>query len=78
LIGLFTIFYTLIAIVFADFNFTLHFIVLLGTLTANGILRAALYLSEYGLSLNEIKSFKIVFYIMDTHLTIRNIEEDQF
>ncbi|MHA1467918.1 MAG: hypothetical protein ACTSP6_07565 [Promethearchaeota archaeon] len=78
LIGLFTIFYTFIAIVFADFNFTLHLIVLLGTLTVNGILRAALYLSEYGLSLNKMKSFKIVLYIMDTHLTIRNIEEDQF
>ena len=77
LVGLFTIFYAFIAIVFADFNFTLHFIVLLGTLSVNGILRAALYLSEYGLSLNEMKSFKIVFYIMDTHLTIRNIEEDQ-
>ena len=82
LVGLFTIFYAFIAIVLADFNFTLHFIVLLGTLSVNGILRAALYLSEYGLSLNEMKSFKIVFYIMDymeygTHLTIRNIEEDQ-
>ena len=75
LVGLFTIFYASIAIVYADFNFTLHFIVVLGTLSVNGILRAALYLSEYGLSLNEIKSFKIVFYIMDTNLTIRSIEE---
>jgi len=55
----------------------LHFIVLLGTLSVNGILRAALYLSEYGLSLNEMKSFKIVFYIMDSNLTIRSIEESQ-
>ncbi len=78
MVGLFTIFYTFIAIVFADFNFILHFIVLLGALSVNGILRAALYLSEYGLSLNELKSFKIVFYIMDTNLTIRNIEESQF
>ena len=58
LVGLFTIFYASIAIVYADFNFTLHFIVVFGTLSVNGILRAALYLSEYGLSLNEIKSFK--------------------
>lgn len=78
LVGLFTIFYTFIAIVYADFNFTFHFIILLGTLSANGILRAALYLSEYGLSLNKMKSFKIVFYIMDTNLTIGSIEENQF
>lgn len=77
LVGLFTIFYTFIAVLYADFNFMLHFIVLLGTLSVNGILRAALYLSEYGLSLNEMKSFKIVFYIMDSNLTIRSIEESQ-
>lgn len=78
LVGLITIFYAFIAILYADFNFALHFIVLLGALSVNGILRAALYLSEYGLSLNEMKSFKIVFYIMDTNLTIGSLEENQF
>ena len=78
LVGLFTTIYAVIAILSADFNFVLHFIVLLGALSINGILRAALYLSEYGLSLNEIKSFKLVFYIMDTNLTIKSIEENKF
>jgi len=78
LIGMFTVFYTSVAIILADFNFVVHLVILLVVLSLNGILRAALYLSEYGLSLNKMKSFKIVFYIMESNLTIRGIEESQF
>lgn len=78
LIGMFTVFYTFVAIIFADFNFVVHLVILLVVLSLNGILRAALYLSEYGLSLNKMKSFRIVFYIMESNLTIRGIEESQF
>lgn len=78
LIGMFTVFYTSVAIILADFNFVVHLVILLVVLSLNGILRAALYLSEYGLSLNKMKSFRIVFYIMESNLTIRGIEESQF
>jgi len=78
LVGMFTIIYTTIAIVFADFNFVFHLVVLLVALSLNGIVRSALYLSEYGLSLNKMKSFKIVFYILDSGLTISHLEESQF
>lgn len=78
LTGMFTVFYSFIAIVFADFNFLLHLVTLIVLLGLNGILRAALYLSEYGLSLNKMKSFKIVLYIMDYNLTVMHIDESQF
>jgi len=78
LVGMLTFFYTFIAVIFADFNFVLHLVILVVVLGFNGILRAALYLSEYGLSLNKMKSFKIVLYIMDYNLTVMQIEESQF
>ena len=78
LVGMGTFLYSGYAIIFAEFNFLLHLIVLLVCLSLNGILRAALYLSEYGLTLNKVKSFKIVFYIMDNDLTISRIEESEF
>lgn len=78
LVGMFTFVYSFLAILFADFSFILHLVVLLAALSLNGIARGALYLSEYGLSLNNIKSFKMVFYIMDNDLTIRHLEENQF
>lgn len=78
LIGMFTVFYTSFAIIFSELNFIFHLITLLTVLSFNGILRAALYLSEYGLKLNKMKSFKIVFYIIDTNPTVKNIEESHF
>lgn len=78
LVGLFTFLYSFFAILSPGFNFLLHLVVLLVGLSLNGILRAALYLSEYGLSLNKVKSFRIVFYIMDNDLTITRVEESQF
>jgi hypothetical protein len=38
----------------------------LTNLTLNGVLRAALYLSEYGLSLNSFKNLKLVWFLMDS------------
>jgi hypothetical protein len=76
-VGMFTVFYTFIAIMYADYNFVIHLITLSTMLSLNGILRVALYLSEYGLKLNKMKSFRIAFYIMESNLTIKSIEENQ-
>jgi len=66
LIGASTVFFTIIAIIFAETGYLFHLFTLLITLTLNGILRTALYLSEYGLSLTSYKDFKLVFFIMDS------------
>ncbi|MFW9951762.1 MAG: hypothetical protein ACFFKA_16725, partial [Candidatus Thorarchaeota archaeon] len=66
LIGASTVFFTIIAIIFAETGYLFHLFTLLITLTLNGILRTALYLSEYGLSLKSYKDFKLVFFIMDS------------
>jgi len=64
-IGATTVLFTIIAIVFAETGLIFHFFTLLTMLTLNGILRSALYLSEYGLSLKSFKNLKLVWYIMD-------------
>jgi len=66
LIGAITVLFTVIAINFADTGYIFHIFTLLTTLTLNGILRAALYLSEYGLSLNSFKNLKLVWFLMDS------------
>jgi len=76
LIGIITIIETIIAIIFADVNFIFHFFTLLVVLSINGILRAALYLSEYALSLKKMRNFKLVFIIMNNFMIqIPEIEE---
>lgn len=65
LIGATTVLFTAIAIIFAETGFIFHLFTLLITLTLNGILRSALYLSEYGLSLKSFRNLKLVWYIMD-------------
>lgn len=77
LIGASSVIYGFTAIIFADYYFVIHLIILLSMLSLNGIVRAVLYLSEYGLSLKKVKSFRLVFYIMDSSQTIRQIEESQ-
>jgi len=64
-IGATTVLFTVIAIVFAETGFLFHLVTLLTILTLNGILRSALYLSEYGLSLKSFRNLKLVWYIMD-------------
>jgi hypothetical protein len=78
LIGAVTFLYCSLAIIFPSYNFLLHLVLLLTYLGLNGLVRSALYLSEYGLTLNKVKSFRIVFYIMDNDLTLRRVEESQF
>ena len=66
LIGAITVLFTIIAINFADTGYIFHIFTLLTTLTLNGILRAALYLSEYGLTLKSLKNLKLVWFLMDS------------
>lgn len=63
--GILTIITTYYAILFADVNFIFYFCSLLITLALNGVLRSALYLSEFGLSLKSFRNFKLVFIIME-------------
>jgi len=75
LIGALTIFFAVFAIVYVEIGFIFHLFTLLTTLTLNGILRSALYLSEYGLKLKNLKNLKLVWFIMD-NLPLQ-LEENQ-
>lgn len=77
LIGASTIILTMISIVFAESGFIYFLFSLLIALVLNGILRSALYLSEFGLSLNRIRNFKLVFLIMNS-IDMKNPEINQF
>jgi hypothetical protein len=75
LIGFLTFGITVLALFYAEAYFPLSLISLLVLLTLNGILRAGLYLSEYGLSIRNLKNIRLVFYIMD-NLHMVDIEEE--
>ena len=78
LIGAITMYFTVIAIFFAETGFIFHLFTLLTTLTLNGLLRSALYLSEYGLSLKSFRNLKLVWFIMDNiPIQIDLLEENQ-
>ena len=66
LIGAVTVFFTVIATLFAKVNVIFHLVTLLTTMALNIILRSALYLSEYGLKLNSFRNFRLVWYIIDS------------
>jgi len=66
IIGATTVLLTVIAVYFADVGYWFHIFTLLTNLTLNGVLRAALYLSEYGLSLDSFKNLKLVWFLMDS------------
>lgn len=63
--GILTIITTIIAILFADVSFIFYLCSLIIALALNGVLRSALYLSEFGLSLKSFRNFKLVFLIME-------------
>jgi hypothetical protein len=75
LIGFLTCGITFLALFYAESFFIIMFISLISLLTLNGILRSGLYLSEYGLSIRNLKNIRLVFYIMD-NLTVVNLEEE--
>ncbi len=65
-VGIFTSLLTLFAILTAETFFMFNLLSLSGLLIANGLLRAALYLSEYGLVLDSVKNLKLALMIMDS------------
>ena len=73
--GILTITVTITALFFSSTLFPLSLISLLIVLTLNGVLRSGLYLSEYGLSIRNLRNFRYVFYIMD-NLHVVNLEEE--
>jgi len=75
LIGFATLIVIIIALYIVELNFLLSLTSLILLLALNGIMRSGLYLSEFGLSLRDMKNFKYVFYIMDNFI-IYNLEED--
>ena len=75
LIGTITVIETTIAIFFAEVYFIFHFFTLLVILSLNGILRAALYLSEFALSLRKKRNIKLVFIIMNNFIIQNPVEE---
>ena len=78
IIGATTVLITVIAIIFAETGFMFHIFTLLTTLALNGIFRSALYLSEYGLSLKNVKNLKLVWFMMDNlPLEIPQLEENE-
>jgi len=77
LIGFLTLIITFLALYYVEAYFILSLISLLVLLTLNGILRSGLYLSEYGLSLRNLKNIRLVFYIMDNFQMINPEEEVQ-
>jgi len=66
IIGATTLLFINFAIFFMEIGYIFHLFTLLTALALNGILRTALYLSEYGLSLKSYKNFKLIFFIMDS------------
>jgi len=77
IIGATTVFISIIAIIFAETGFIFHLFTLLITLTLNGILRSALYLSEYGLKLNKFQNLKLIWFLMDNlPLELHRLEEN--
>lgn len=77
LIGFLTLGCTFFALYYAEGYFVLSLISLLFLLTLNGVLRSGLYLSEYGLSIRNLKNIRLVFYIMDNFQMINPEEEVQ-
>jgi len=75
IIGFATLIGIVLAIYFVDFYFFLSLTSLIVLLALNGILRSGLYLSEFGLSLKNLKNIKYVFFIMDNFVVL-NLEED--
>ena len=73
--GILTIVITITVLVFTKSFFVISLISLLLVLTLNVILRSGLYLSEYGLSIRNLRNIRYVFYIMD-NLHVVNLEEE--
>jgi hypothetical protein len=75
IVGFTTMIIIILALFFVESFFFLSLTSLIALLVLNGFMRSGLYLSEFGLSLRNLKNLKYVFYIMDNFI-ILNLEED--
>lgn len=66
ILGILTLSFILFAALTAEIFFIFNLFSLSGLLIANGLFRAALYLSEYGLVLDSVKNLKLALFIMDS------------
>jgi hypothetical protein len=68
IIGIITIVISLMAFTVSEEVFVIYFAILLIVLLINILSRAALYLSEFGLSLSHLRNFKLFLYIISDYL----------
>ncbi len=68
LVGIFTLIIIVLAFASPEENYVIYSITLISFLIFNILSRAALYISEFGLSLVHIKNFKLFFYIISDYL----------
>ncbi len=68
IVGLITVVISLIVFSTSSENFIFNIIVLSVTISINVFSRAALYLSEYGLSIIHLKNFRLFFYIISDYM----------
>ena len=67
IIGNITVFFALLALIFSEVGFIFHVFTLIILLFLNFIIRAGMYLGEYGLSLKKIRNLKVMFYIFNDY-----------
>jgi len=66
-IAMITIIYAIFAFTFSNAYFLLHFLMLTIFVISNIIVRSAMYLSEYDLSIKNLKNFRIIFWIISDY-----------
>ncbi|MFW9936514.1 MAG: hypothetical protein ACFFD5_02620 [Candidatus Thorarchaeota archaeon] len=76
IVGIITLGAASIAFMFAEEYYIFNMISLFTTIFLNAIFRSALYLSEYKLSLKNLKNFKVVFNILNNEEDILEEFED--
>ncbi len=74
LMGLVTLIFSFMTFASTEENYIIYILTLSTVFLINILSRAALYLSEYGLSLIHIKNFKLFFYIISDYILYIDID----
>ena len=77
-IGIFTVIFIGFAFALAEFAFVFFFYSLIGVLLLNMLIRSALYLSDFGLSIKNLKNFKYVIRIINDYSEFEIMQEIEF
>ncbi len=67
ILGVITCWISLIGFLYTNLNYLLQFSLIIGILILNLICRTSMYLSEFDLSLNNIASIKLIYYIVNNY-----------